>query len=83
MIRSLTSRQAAELLRLQPSSLHRLLEQDRLPAFELSDGEQRLPSAGLVAALPECFDLARSIRELDAASGAISEAEIASALGDQ
>jgi excisionase family DNA binding protein len=76
----LTTQEAAGLLRVSPRTVQNWIKRDQVPFLELPGGEYRLPLAGLLESLRGSFDLGQALRDLDAASGAISEADIAAAL---
>lgn len=81
-VQLLTTQEVAELLRVSPRTVQNWIKRDQVPFLELPGGEYRLPLAGLLEALKGTFDLGQALRDLDDASGAISEADIAAALGE-
>jgi excisionase family DNA binding protein len=81
-VQLLTTQEVAELLRVSPRTVQNWIKRDQVPFLELPGGEYRLPLAGLLESLKGSFDLGQALRDLDAASGTISEADIATALGE-
>lgn len=81
-VQLLTTQEVAELLRVSPRTVQNWIKRDQVPFLELPGGEYRLPLAGLLESLKGSFDLGQALRDLDAASGAISEADISAALGE-
>lgn len=81
-VQLLTTQEVAELLRVSPRTVQNWIKRDQVPFLELPGGEYRLPLAGLLESLKGTFDLGQALRGLDDASGAISEADIAAALGE-
>ena len=81
-VQLLTTQEVAALLRVSPRTVQNWINRDQVPFLELPGGEYRLPLAGLLESLKGTFDLGRALQDLDEASGAVSEAEIAAALGE-
>jgi excisionase family DNA binding protein len=81
-VQLLTTQEAAELLRVSPRTVQNWIKRDQVPFLELPGGEYRLPLAGLLESLKGSFDLGQALRDLDAASGTVSETDIAAALGE-
>jgi excisionase family DNA binding protein len=77
-VQLLTTQEAAELLRVSPRTVQNWIKRGRVPFLELPGGEYRLPLAGLLESLSGTFDLGQALRDLDAASGAVSEADVGS-----
>jgi excisionase family DNA binding protein len=81
-VQLLTTQEVADLLRVSSRTVQNWIKRDQVPYLELPGGEYRLPLAGLLQSLRGSFDLAAALSDLDAASAAVSEDEIAAALGE-
>jgi excisionase family DNA binding protein len=79
-VQLLTTQEVAGLLRVSPRTVQNWIKRDQVPFLELPGGEYRLPLAGLLESLKGTFDLGQAIRDLDAASAAVPEDDLADAL---
>ena len=78
----LTVPQAASLLRVSDRTVRRWIKAERIPFLQLPAGEYRIPQGALLASLRGTYDLAEELQRLEEKHGQLTEAHIASVLGD-
>lgn len=84
----ITTKEAAELLRVEPRTVLNWIKEDRIPYVELPGGGDRrtyrIPLGALLSSLSGTFDLAKEIRDWDrrAVEEGITDEKVLAALED-